>query len=200
MGTVLPPPPPKARSQGGRSPPPPKCQKRGRGREREREREKGGGRESAPKRKSWLRACPPPPSPIINIGFPAHFRHLFIQFHQFSIQFRPEKLTAFKSKVQFRQIVIHNFVVCQSNLKIQHSNSSIVTEIRLCRKASYECKDQIRHSFKQIHYHNFVIQIRQVLLGLYIWETILIETLTKMNVNRRNCFCCLVLRWCDRRI
>ena len=42
-----------------------------------------------------------------NIGFPAHFRHLFIQFHQFSIQFRPEKLTAFKSKVQFRQIVIH---------------------------------------------------------------------------------------------
>ena len=42
-----------------------------------------------------------------SIGFPAHFRHLFIQFHQFSIQFRPEKLTAFKSKVQFRQIVIH---------------------------------------------------------------------------------------------
>ena len=37
---------------------------------------------------------------IINIGFPAHFRHLCIQF-------RPEKLTAFKSKVQFRQIVIH---------------------------------------------------------------------------------------------
>ena len=41
------------------------------------------------------------------IGFPAHFRHLFVQFHQFPIQFRPEKLTAFKSKVQFRQIVIH---------------------------------------------------------------------------------------------
>ena len=41
------------------------------------------------------------------IGFSAHFRHLFIQFHQFPIQFRPEKLTAFKSKVQFRQIVIH---------------------------------------------------------------------------------------------
>ena len=40
-------------------------------------------------------------------GFPAHFRHLFIQFHQFLIQFRPEKLTAFKSKAQFRQIVIH---------------------------------------------------------------------------------------------
>ena len=40
----------------------------------------------------------------INIGFPAHFRHLCIQF---SIQFRPEKLTAFKSNVQFRQIVIH---------------------------------------------------------------------------------------------
>ena len=31
-----------------------------------------------------------------NIGFPAHFRHLCIQFHQFSIQFRPEKLTPFK--------------------------------------------------------------------------------------------------------
>ena len=59
-------------------------------------------------------------------------------------------------------------------------------EIRLCRKASYECKDQIRHYFKQINY--FVIQIRQVLWGLYIWETILIETSTKMNVNRRNCF------------
>ena len=43
----------------------------------------------------------------VYIGFPAHFRHLFIQFHQFLIQFRPEKLTAFKSKVQFRQIVIH---------------------------------------------------------------------------------------------
>ena len=44
---------------------------------------------------------------LVSIGFPAHFRHLCIQFHQFSIQFRPEKLTAFKSKVQFRQIVIH---------------------------------------------------------------------------------------------
>ena len=44
---------------------------------------------------------------FIIIGFPAHFRHLFIRFHQFSIQFRPEKLTALKSKVQFRQIVIH---------------------------------------------------------------------------------------------
>ena len=42
-----------------------------------------------------------------NIDFPAHFRHLFIQFHPFSIQFRLEKLTALKSKVQFRQIVIH---------------------------------------------------------------------------------------------
>ena len=66
------------------------------------------------------------------IGFPAHFRHLFIQFHQFSIQFRPKKLTAFKYKVQFRQIVIH-IRFCQSNLTIQHSNSSIVTEIRPCR-------------------------------------------------------------------
>ena len=36
----------------------------------------------------------------INIGFPAHFRHLFIQF-------RPEKLTVLNSKVQSRQIVIH---------------------------------------------------------------------------------------------
>ena len=34
---------------------------------------------------------------IYTIGFPAHFRHLFIQFHQFSIKFRPEKLTATKS-------------------------------------------------------------------------------------------------------
>ena len=41
------------------------------------------------------------------IGFPAHYRHLFIQFHQFPIQFRSEKLSAFKSKVQLRQIVIH---------------------------------------------------------------------------------------------
>ena len=46
-------------------------------------------------------------SEINNYRFPAHFRHLFIQFHQLSIQFRPKKLTAFKSKVQFRQIVIH---------------------------------------------------------------------------------------------
>ena len=42
-----------------------------------------------------------------DIGFPAHFRHLFIQFHQVLMQFRPTKLTAFKSKVQFCQIVIH---------------------------------------------------------------------------------------------
>ena len=42
-----------------------------------------------------------------DIGFPDHFRHLCIQFHQCSIQFRPEKLTVFKSNVQFRQIVIH---------------------------------------------------------------------------------------------
>ena len=42
-----------------------------------------------------------------SIGFPAHFRHLVIQFHPFFIQFRPEKLTVFNSKVQFRQIVIH---------------------------------------------------------------------------------------------
>ena len=33
----------------------------------------------------------------ITIGFPAHFRHLFIHFHQFLIQFRPEKFIAFKS-------------------------------------------------------------------------------------------------------
>ena len=37
-------------------------------------------------------------------------------------------------------------------------------------------------------------------MGLYIWETILSETLTKMNVNRRNWFCCLVLMYCDQRI
>ena len=37
-------------------------------------------------------------------------------------------------------------------------------------------------------------------MGLYIWETILSETLTKVNANRRNCFCCLVLSYCDRRI
>ena len=42
-----------------------------------------------------------------SIGFPAHFRHLCNQFHQFSIQFRPETLTAFKPKVHFCQIVIH---------------------------------------------------------------------------------------------
>ena len=70
---------------------------------------------------------------LVNIGFPAHFRYLFIQFHQFSIQFRPEKLTAFKSKVQFRQIVIHILFFVNQIVKIQHSNSSIVTEIRLCR-------------------------------------------------------------------
>ena len=33
------------------------------------------------------------------IGFPAHLCHLCIQFHQFPIQFRSEKLTAFESKV-----------------------------------------------------------------------------------------------------
>ena len=47
-------------------------------------------------------------------SFPAHFRHLFIQFHQFSIQFRPEKLTAFKSKVQFSSnCYSHSFFVNQ---------------------------------------------------------------------------------------
>ena len=46
------------------------------------------------------------PKFIFNIGFPANFRHL-IKFHHFLIHFRPEKLTAFKSKVQFFQIVIH---------------------------------------------------------------------------------------------
>ena len=46
-------------------------------------------------------------STFLSIGFPAHFRHLFIQFHQFPIRFHLEKLTVFKSKVQFRQIVIH---------------------------------------------------------------------------------------------
>ena len=55
----------------------------------------------------------------LSIGFPAHFRHLFIQFHQVSIQFRPEKLTKFKSKVQFRQIVIHIRV-----LSIKFNNSA----------------------------------------------------------------------------
>ena len=34
-----------------------------------------------------------------------------------------------------------------------------------------------------------------MLLGLYIWETILIETSTKKNGTRRNCFCCLVLSY-----
>ena len=38
-----------------------------------------------------------------------------------------------------------------------------------------------------------------MLLGLYIWETNLIETVKKMNANRRNCFCCFVLSYCDRR-
>ena len=37
-------------------------------------------------------------------------------------------------------------------------------------------------------------------MGIYIWETILGETLTKMNANRRNEFCCLVLSYCDWRI
>ena len=79
-----------------------------------------------------------------SIAFPAHFCYLFIQFHPFSIQFRPKKLTAFKSKVKFRQIVIHirflsmkfnnsafKFVNCHWNssqslreLRMQGSNSS----------------------------------------------------------------------------
>ena len=67
--------------------------------------------------------------PWTPIGFPAHFRHLCIQFHQFTIHFRPEKLTAFKSKVQFRQIVIHIRF-----LSIKFKNSAFnFTEIRLCR-------------------------------------------------------------------
>ena len=35
---------------------------------------------------------------------------------------------------------------------------------------------------------------------LYFWETDLSETLTKMNANRLNLFCCLVLSYCDWRI
>ena len=57
------------------------------------------------------------------IGFPAHFRHLCIQFHQFTIQFRPEKLTAFKSKVQFRLIVIH---IRFLSIKLKNSAFKIV--------------------------------------------------------------------------
>ena len=38
-------------------------------------------------------------------------------------------------------------------------------------------------------------------MGLYIWGTMLSETLTKMNANKRNRFCCLVLiSYCERRI
>ena len=33
----------------------------------------------------------------INKGYPAHVRHLFIQYHKFPIQFCPEKLIPFKS-------------------------------------------------------------------------------------------------------
>ena len=68
---------------------------------------------------------------VSSIGFPAHFRHLSIQFHQFSIQFRPEKLTAFKSKVQFRQIVIQirvlpiNFKNSAFKFVNRHWNSSV---------------------------------------------------------------------------
>ena len=71
---------------------------------------------------------------FIIIGFTANFRHLCIQFHQFSIQFRPEKLTAFKSKVQFRKFVIHTrflsirfqnsafkFVICHWNSSVSLS-------------------------------------------------------------------------------
>ena len=118
-----------------------------------------------------------------NIGFPAHFCHLFIKFHHFQFNFVRRSLLRSNLKFNFVKLSF-TFIFCQSNLTIQHSNSSIITEIR--------------HSFKQIHY--FVIQIRQVLLGFYIWETILIETLTKMNANRRHWFGCLVLSYCDRRI
>ena len=69
---------------------------------------------------------------FVYIGFPAHFRHLSIPFHQFSIQFRPEKLNAFKSKVQFRQIEIHiRLLSIKKKISIQIRH--FVTGIRLCR-------------------------------------------------------------------
>ena len=40
-----------------------------------------------------------------------------------------------------------------------------------------------------------------IIMCLYIiWETILSGSLTKMNANRQNWFCSLVLSFCDRRI
>ena len=40
------------------------------------------------------------------IGFPAHFRHNFVQFRQVLLQFRSEELSALNSYVQFRHIAV----------------------------------------------------------------------------------------------
>ena len=127
----------------------------------------------------------------LNIGFPAHFRHLCIQFHQFSIQFHPKKLTAFKSKVQFRQTVhSHSFYVNQiKNFSIQILQLSLKFFCVARRVRNVGSNSSFLRTNSVLCHSNSSSVIGPLHLG--------IEILTKMNANRRNWFCSLVLSYCD---
>ena len=77
---------------------------------------------------------------------------------------------------------------------IKHSNSSIVSAAKRVRNA------RIKFIILSINCTILSFKFVNCYMGLYVWETILSETLTKMNANRRNWICCLVLSYCDRRI
>ena len=79
-----------------------------------------------------LNLLKPGPDFFFNIGFPVHFRHSSFNFIKFQFNFVWRSLLRLNFKFNFVKLSFV-FVFCQSNWKIQHSNSSIVTEIRLCR-------------------------------------------------------------------
>ena len=94
-----------------------------------------------------------------------------------------------RSNLKFNFVKLSfTFVFSQSNLKIQIRQLSL----KFVCVANWVRNVGSNSSFFRT---NSLFCHCQVLLGLYIWETNLIETLTKMNTNRRNCFCCLVLSY-----
>ena len=71
---------------------------------------------------------PPPPLPHWSIGFPPMF--VTSSFNFINFQFNFVRRSLLRSNLNFNFVKLSfTFVFCQSNLTIQHSNSSIVTEI-----------------------------------------------------------------------
>ena len=73
----------------------------------------------------WLSYCDFIISFVINTGFPAHFRHLFIiSFFNFQFNFVPRSFLPSNPKFNFVELsFILNFVLCQSNLKVKQLKS-----------------------------------------------------------------------------